>query len=54
MLLPLYPHRMFSLTRHERIVLVFILTALVAGAGIRHFRQVALLTAQTESRSASR
>jgi hypothetical protein len=52
--LPLYPRGMFSLTRHERIVLVFILTALVAGAGIRHFRQIAMLRGETESRSASR
>lgn len=40
---PLYDYGMLFLTRHEQVVLVLILTALLAGAGIRHFRMMHLL-----------
>jgi hypothetical protein len=38
---------MFFLTRREQMVMIFILTALVAGAGIRHFRLERLLPPQS-------
>ena len=40
---PLYDYSMLFLTKHEQIVLVLIMTALLAGAGIRHFRMMHLL-----------
>ena len=39
----LYDYGMLFLTRREQIVLVLILTALLAGVGIRHFRMMHLL-----------
>jgi hypothetical protein len=40
---------MFFLTRREQLVMVFILTALLAGAGVRHVRLERMLPAQTSS-----
>jgi hypothetical protein len=34
-----------NLTRQEQIVVIFVLIALLAGAGIRHFRMVSMLPA---------
>jgi len=36
---------MFFLTRRESIVIILVMLALVAGAGIRHWRQTASLSA---------
>ncbi|MEI6321815.1 MAG: hypothetical protein WCP60_01775 [bacterium] len=48
---PLYDYGMLFLTRHEQIVLVLILTALIAGAGIRHFRMMHLLPGNNSATS---
>lgn len=45
--LPDYPYGMFFLTRREQMVAVFILAALVAGAGIRHVRLERMLPSRT-------
>jgi hypothetical protein len=37
---------MFFLTRREQMVVIFILTSLVLGAGIRHFRLDRMLPSQ--------
>jgi hypothetical protein len=47
--LPDYPFGMFFLTRREQLVMVFILTALLAGAGVRHVRLERMLPTQTSS-----
>lgn len=41
-----YPYAMFFLTRREQMVIIFVLTALVTGAGIRHFRLERMLPSQ--------
>lgn len=45
--LPDYPYGMFFLTRREQLVMVFILTALLVGAGVRHVRLERMLPAQS-------
>lgn len=47
--LPDYPFGMFFLTRREQLVMVFILAALLAGAGVRHVRLERMLPAQDSS-----
>lgn len=42
-----YPFRMFFLTRREQMVVIFILTSLVIGAGIRHYRLEKMLPSQS-------
>lgn len=42
-----YPLRMFFLTRREQMVMIFILTSLVLGAGIRHYRLEKMLPSQS-------
>ena len=41
-----YPFWMFFLTRREQMVVIFILTSLVLGAGIRHYRLDRMLPSQ--------
>lgn len=41
-----YPYRMFFLTRREQMVVIFILTSLFLGAGIRHYRLERMLPSQ--------
>ena len=43
-----YPFRMFFLTRREQMVVIFILTSLVLGAGIRHYRLEKMLPSQSQ------
>jgi len=43
--LPVYHSGMFFLTRRESIVIILVMLAFVAGAGIRHWRQTAPLAA---------
>jgi len=38
-----------NLTRQEQIVVIFVLIALLAGAGIRHFRMVSMLPAPEQA-----
>jgi len=38
---------MFFLTRREQMVVIFILTSLVLGAGIRHYRLEKMLPSQS-------
>ena len=42
---------MFSLTRREQIVVIFILLALVSGAAIRHFRLSSMVPSQSTNSS---
>jgi len=51
---PLYDYRMLSLTRCEQLVLLLVLFALTAGAGIRHFRLMHSLPQETPLTTASR
>lgn len=42
-----YPYGMFFLTRREQMVVIFILTSLFLGAGIRHYRLERMLPSQS-------
>lgn len=44
-----YPYRMFFLTRREQMVVIFILTSLFLGAGIRHYRLERMLPFQSHT-----
>lgn len=44
-----YSYTMFFLTRREQMVVIFILTSLLLGAGIRHFRLERSLPSQPHS-----
>lgn len=44
-----YPYGMFFLTRGEQMVVIFILTSLFLGAGIRHYRLERMLPSQSHT-----
>jgi len=50
---PEYRMRMLNLTRQEQTVMIFILAALLMGAGIRHLRMNRMLPGQTTPYSVS-
>ena len=50
---PHYPIAMLNLTRQEQTVMIFILVALLVGAGIRHLRINAMLPDRTAAYSGS-
>jgi len=50
---PHYRVEMLNLTRQEQTVMIFILAALLVGAGIRHLRMNGMLPDQSASHSGS-